>query len=56
MQNSISIELLITTHRQKKREGERERERERERFTEDFISSFLAKNKFIQTSTALKQN
>jgi hypothetical protein len=33
-----------------------ERERERERFTEDFISSFLAKNKFIQTSTALKQN
>ena len=54
MQNSISIELLITTHRQKKRE--RERERERERFTEDFISSFLAKNKFIQTSTALKQN
>jgi len=52
MQNSISIELLITTHRQTKRE----RERERERFTEDFISSFLAKNKFIQTSTALKQN
>jgi hypothetical protein len=50
MQNSISIELLINTHRQKKRE------RERERFTEDFISSFLAKNKFIQTSTALKQN
>jgi hypothetical protein len=50
MQNSISIELLITTHRQTKRE------RERERFTEDFISSFLAKNKFIQTSTALKQN
>jgi hypothetical protein len=46
MQNSISIELLITTHRQTKRE----------RFTEDFISSFLAKNKFIQTSTALKQN
>jgi len=26
MQNSISIELLITTHRQKKRERERERE------------------------------
>jgi hypothetical protein len=50
MQNSISIELLITTHRQTKRE------RERERVTEDFISSFLAKNKFIQTSTALKQN